>query len=357
MSDHASWSLQLGRWGGVYVRLHMFFLLFAAFTLYWSWRAGASAAGASPASSGLDWVAVESLCVLLASVLLHDVGHAWVAFRRGGYVEEIVVGPLGGLASIRGLSEPTSELWAHAAGPLTNLAISGFCIPVLTAVGGWQWGLLSPLAPVGLTEGSPPLVGLKLIFWINWLLVLVNLLPAFPFDGGRALRAALLVRWPQLRPRPASLIVASVAKATAMTICAAALVFQFDDVNNLLPTRFALVLLAIFLFFSAKHEEDRTEAESLDEGAAFSHALSKTYRRSATGAVRETAELPGTISRWLAQRRASKRQRQQQREAEEERQVDEILARLHERGIESLSSADRALLERVSARYRNRPRN
>ncbi|MCY2994977.1 MAG: hypothetical protein NTY19_45015 [Planctomycetota bacterium] len=351
MSDHASWSLQLGRWGGIYVRLHMFFLLFAAFTLYGSWRAGAALA-----SPGLDWIAVESLCVLLASVLLHDVGHAWVAVRRGGYVEELVLGPLGGLATIRGLSEPRSELWVQGAGPLTNLAICGLCVPVLTAAGGWHWGLLSPLAPVGLIEGGSAIIGLKLVFWINWILVLVNLLPAFPFDGGRALRAALLVRWPQLKPRAALLIVASMAKATALTICAAALVFQFDDVNSLLPTRFALILLAIFLFFSAKHEENRNEAETLDEGAALSHALSRASRQSETGAAQEIAEVPGTVSRWLEQRRAFKLQRQREREAEEERQVDEILVRVHARGMKSLSSADRALLERVSARYRHRSR-
>jgi stage IV sporulation protein FB len=144
------------------------------------------------------------------------------------------------------------------------------------------------------------------------------------------------------------------AKATALGICAAAFAFQFDDVHNLLPTRFALLLLAIFLFFSAKHEEKRTHADPFEEGEPFSPALSGSYTRSGADEVREPLPASGPFSRWREQRRESKARHQRDQELEDERRLDQILARVHEQGLSALSNDERALLNRVSARYRDR---
>ena len=351
MSEHASWSLHLGRWYGVQVRLHMFFILFAALTLYLTWPSAEN----DKALGGVSWLAVGALGVLLASVLLHEAGHAWMAARCGSRVHEIVLGPLGGLAPLEGLRSPRAELQACAAGPLANLAVCAVCLPTLAAFGESPWGLFSLLAPDELSTGATGgTVALKLVFWVNWVLLLVNLLPAFPFDGGRALRAGIMVAYPHVRRRWASFFVAGLAKVTAWSICLAAWMVQFPEGHDALSPRFALVLLAIFLFFSAKHEEERSLAESAELDDPLDLALARTQVPAGPQADAEAARTPGPFARWLTSRRELKLQRQRETEAEEERRVDEILSYVHEHGMQALSAADRDLLERVSARYRQR---
>lgn len=352
MNEHASWSLHLGRWGGVHVRLHVFFLLFAVFTLYLSWRDDVPGAPAR-----VDWVAVAGLSLLLVGVLLHECGHVWIAARHGGVVEELVLGPLGGLGTLPGLEDPRAELGAYLAGPLVNLAVCLACAPVLYASGQGLFGLLWPLAPADLTVGTVGLVGLKLVFWINWLLFLVNLLPAFPFDGGRALRAAILMRWPRVGRQAASLMVSGLAKFAAVMIALAAFVLPLDNAHSLVSPHFALILLAIFLFFSAKQEESRSGQEPERNEPSDRHALAEALARRDEDGPEDIPAEPGRFARWLEQRRALRHQRQREQEAEEERRVDEILARLHEQGMDALTPTDRALLERVSARYRSRLRS
>lgn len=353
MHDHVSWSLSLGRGGGVHVRLHMFFLLFAAFTFYLS-RFVVDEAG-DP--SGLDWIALQSVVVLFISVLLHEMGHAWAAFRLGGYVEQIVIGPLGGLGSIKGFMNPRGELFAYAAGPLANLVVCILCVPVLLLMPSDVVGLLHPLAPVGLTVGSTTVVLLKLIFWVNWVLLLVNLLPAFPFDGGQALRAAILSKWSEIGRRGASLIVSGVAKLAAVAMVLVALVANFEDAASPMPTKFALILLAILLFFSARQQDLREEEEEYEENLLFGSGFSEGFDDLERDVDEATIDGAGPLRRWVDQRRESKLQQQRAIEAEEERRVDEILERLHEHGMESLSAEDRSLLQRVSARYRSRLEN
>jgi Zn-dependent protease len=348
MRDHVSWSISLGRWGGIRVRLHMAFLLFAAFTYYLSWREADARALSSP-----DWITVASLAVLLVSVLLHELGHLWAASRVGGNVDPIVLGPLGGLGRIAESPHPRAALLAHLAGPFANLVVCLVCVPVLMWASADVPGLLHPLAPEGLTAGSQTIVVVKLGFWINWGLALVNLLPAFPFDGGWVLRSAILLKWPQAGRHAASLLVAYLAKFAAVGLVAAALVLRLEDVQGLVSPRFALILLAIFLFFSAQHEERRADTE---QGAADpldgepSADLAELERQ-----LSHTGVAPsGPVKRWLEHRREIRLRRQHERESEEDRCVDEILARLHRHGIQSLSPEDRALLERVGARYRSR---
>jgi Zn-dependent protease len=349
MHDHASWSLSLGRWGNVPVRLHMVFLLFAAATFYLSWREEQISG-----SGSLDWIVAQSLGVLLLSVALHEVGHVIAAWRLGGSVRSVVLGPLGGLTSVCGIADHRSELAAHLAGPAVNFLLCLFCAPVLLAYSGNLVGLLIPLAPEGLTETNDRffLVPMKLCFWINWTLGLVNLLPVFPFDGGRALRSAIQMKWPQAGRMAASQFVASVAKFVAVSIFITAFLLHFDDLNSLIPTRFALILLSIFLFFSAQHEERRSAAA--DEDRLLDSGPVPDLPGLERELARNSEDASGPLRRWLDRRREIREQRQSEIEAYEEQRVDEILARLHQHGMDALSPEDRAVLQRVSERLRSR---
>ena len=113
-----------------------------------------------------------------------------------------------------------------------------------------------------------------------------------------------------------------------------------------------MVILAIFLYFGAKQEEERpTESELEDE--LFGYDFSEGYTSLERGETRRH-DRSGPFARWLEQRREAKRLRQEELEVEEEMLADELLARLHEEGMESLSDEERSLLKRVSARYRQR---
>ncbi len=348
MHDHASWSLGLGRWGGVHVRVHMFFFLFAALTCYLSWWEG-HAAGAPQ----VDRLAIYALLILSASVLVHELGHAWAARRMGGRLDPLILVPWGGLSSPQGMREPGAELLVHLAGPGAQVMACLLLAPLLVSASGNLPGLLHPLAPQDLTVGTTAVVMVKLTFWLNWILLLVNLLPVFPFDGGAVLRAALLLKWPALGRRGASWLVASLAKAAVFGLVLVAIFAPLDDSQGLVPMRFALVLLCIFLYFSAQHEDRRSAADEAAREELFSESDADDLS-ALEGAIERRTDAPGPLQRWLERRRELQRFHELEQEAEEERSLDEILERLHQFGRDSLSPEDRALLERISARYRSR---
>lgn len=423
MRDHSYWSISLGRWGGVQVQLHLFFLLFAAFTLYLSWLqskqghlveppAISSSAMSSPAvetapenaktvespasqsavdkprevpkpasaareaaerkrvsernadreaangQTNMAWAAIISLLLLFGSALIHELGRRYAANRVGGSLDTFVLWPLGGLGAVRAPHDPRSEVLIHLSGPAANLGAAAiFLLPLLIAQSAELPGLLHPLLPVGVTEGGIPAMTLKLGFWINWVLFLINLIPAFPFDGGRALRAGLLVQWPEIDRRAAAIIVARLAAVAAVLMLVAAwLVRRQPTQTQPAPAWFALVVLAIFLYFGGKQEVERRDDEHDDEDRPFGYDFSAGYtslEKTARPAAPKQRK-PGAIAQWRKKRREERERRQAEIEAADESRVDDILGRLHENGKDSLSDEDRAVLARVSARYRGR---
>lgn len=344
MGELSFWSLSCGRWHGVNVRVHVFFLLFAVQAMYMATLAK---------EPGMTTLAAASVIILLGSVLLHEIGHCWAASRVGGHAEQMVIWPLGGLVPPYVPPDPQLELVTAMAGPIVNTILMLFAAPPLLASGQDLLGLLMPLSPAGLTEGPPWIVGFKLVFWINWLLVLINLLPAFPFDAGRILRCLL---WSQFDYRTAVYWVTRTAMVTAAVMCVIAWWKADVYTTALVPAWVPLVLFAIFLFFGAQQEEARLEQGSLEEDF-YSYDFSQGYTSLERDINRPRVSGPGPIRRWWAARRAERKRRQQTLERDEEQQVDAILARLHGASLDALTPQEKALLERVSMRYRNRQRS
>jgi len=339
MRDFLSWNVSLGRWGGVAVRVHVLFLLFAVIALYLG-------------SQEADMLAyaVLALAILLVSVLLHEMGHCLAARRLGGDPEQVLLWPLGGLVHAHGSHDPREELLTTLAGPVTNATICLAATPVLLLQGADVAPLLNPLNPP--VPGAISLQNvLETAFWLNWLLVLVNLVPAFPMDGGRALRCLL---WPRFGYRRAVLLVARTAMITAIALPLLAWAFGLYATY---PHAWApLVIFGIFLFFSARQEIESL-AEHDPEDGFFGYDFSQGYTSLERGLDTATPFRRSPLRRWLAARRAARLERRMAMEADEERRVDSILARLHETGMEGLSSEDRALLSRVSRRYRDQNRS
>ena len=355
LPDRDLWSLSLGRWGGIRVRVHIFFLLFATFTVFLAWQDHGE-------SDGLALLAILCVAILFVSVLIHELAHFNAALRCGGHPDTIVIGPLGGMHPVSMPGRPQAEFWVALAGPLISLGICLLCL-VAIALRDLQAipGILHPLAPEHLiaperlSATSVLGTGLRLFCWINWWLFVLNLIPAFPFDGGQLCLASVQVAKPAMSREQAVATVAMLARVVSVGLLLAAIVLHDAVSGGPLPTWLPLVLLAIFVFFSARVEEVQARQPEEEEemfGYDFSQGYTSLERSSTRQAKPE--QRPSWFARMLDERRERRQQRQQEREAAEEKQMDEILQRLHAEGQESLTPAERALLKRVSARYRSK---
>lgn len=178
-------SLTIGRIQNIDIRLHPSFVLIALWVVYhWGYRQDS---GISGTIYGL--VLVLAIFVL---VLLHELGHSMMAREFGLRVRDITLVPFGGIARIEQMpSRPWAEASISAAGPLVNVAIAFLLLPLLLIVG-LASGIdsLQDFARIGL--GDVSLAGfLFYLFLANVTLAVFNLLPAFPMDGGRILRAGI----------------------------------------------------------------------------------------------------------------------------------------------------------------------
>lgn len=172
------WSYRLGRIAGIDVNIHATFALLIAWVLLTHWLTGQTL---NAAIGGLAFVTAIFGCVLL-----HELGHALAARRFGIGTRDITLLPIGGVARLERVPEkPIQELWVALAGPAVNVVIAATL---------YAWLLLThqlvPLSQLGVATG--PFVERLLI--VNLILIVFNMIPAFPIDGGRCVRALLALR-------------------------------------------------------------------------------------------------------------------------------------------------------------------
>jgi stage IV sporulation protein FB len=352
MRESSNWTLNLGRFAGVPVRLHASFIVGAMFAIY--------IAGKSSSDHDYSFYGFLFALIWFGSLLLHQFGHLVAAWRIGANVDRIVIGPLGDMAPATVPHEPHRELVVALAGPVTQLLVLVIVTPALIVAKENVLELvLSPLGPHNLVSGGPNgdgfwLILLKLTFWCNWLLFLVNLLPAFPLDSGRALFCGL---------RPAlgdKVAIDAVARGGLIVTVIALMLWSFLAQGGadapLVPIWLPLSLLTLHLFFTARNEMARLDDDERD-GDLLGYDFSQGYTSLERGGENSRRRGPNFIQSWLEKRRDQKRRRAREIEEEEERRVDEILARVKDAGMGALSAEERALLERVSQRYRNRQGN
>ena len=163
-------SIHLFRFAGVDLFLHWSWFLVAVIEI--QRRAGSY--------SSVTWNALEYLALFLI-VMLHEFGHALACKQVGGRANQIVLWPLGGVAYVDPPPRPGATLWSIAAGPLVNVALA----PVFGA-------LYFAGQSLGWAETFPNLQSLIVtVFWINVGLLVFNILPIYPLDGGQILRSLL----------------------------------------------------------------------------------------------------------------------------------------------------------------------
>lgn len=225
-------SLKLLSVSGIDIRMHITFpliLIFAAFQF--GFLSGAGVTGA------LFGVIVVSLLFVL--VTLHELGHSFAARYYGIPVEQIVLLPIGGVAQLKSMSrKPIQEFVIAIAGPAVNVAIALLMIVIAPLIG---INFTNPLALItgGISLTLTTILGY--LFYYNVALAVFNMLPAFPMDGGRVLRALLAMRLPY-------------GKATKYAVNVGRGLAILMGIYGLVGGGIFLILIAFFIYAGASQE-------------------------------------------------------------------------------------------------------
>jgi Zn-dependent protease len=382
MRDPVSWSIPIFSAFGIPVKVHITYFLF---TLGIFLRQISMPGAAEKALA----IFLLTIVVLFLIVLLHEFGHCFAARLMDGEAKEILIWPLGGLAWV----DFPYEWRAHtivAAGGLIVQAIIGFACFIILAGAGYfptfnpianpytsemfnyrdgrhhtsEYGL-NIYAPGSTELVKPPedmksklknpeelndtivksgyeravapagLVWLNRIFWLNWVLILLNLIPGLPLDGGQILLGLI---WSRSDRDHATQTAVFVGYFVAVLLLVAS--FALNEV-------FALTLgavIAIVCWFKVNGPQ-REEQEFGDFSAGYSSL--------------EGDEPPprpkkrqGLLKRWMTARRARRMQRESEQQIKDEQRLDQLLEKIARK--EALTAEEQAFMKRVSARYKNR---
>jgi len=242
------WSFRAGSLFGISVYIHWTFLILLA----WIGTGHLQ-------SNGSLWqfiTGVLSISVLFGIVLLHELGHSLMARRFGIETKDITLLPIGGVAQLERMPDkPWQEFWVALAGPAVNVVLAIGALAVMFATGTFD------IIPRDMTADSSLL---DRFYTVNVFLVLFNMLPAFPMDGGRVLRAILAMRLPHAR---ATRIAANIGQAMA-------LVFVFFGLMG----NFMLLFIALFVWLGAESEANFAQVKSALGDARVRQAMITRFR-------------------------------------------------------------------------------
>lgn len=242
------WQWKLGRFAGIDVFIHATFLLIIGWVGYSHWLAHR------------DWIEVFKgigfILALFGCVVLHEYGHALAARKYGIRTRDITLYPIGGVARLERMPDkPIEELWVALMGPAVNVVIAALVFAVLFLTEG-----LVPLTDLTVASGS----FLERLLVVNVILVLFNLLPAFPMDGGRVLRALLAMRMEYVR---ATQIAANIGQGMA---------FLFGLVG-LFGNPF-LLFIAFFVYIGASQEASMVQMKDSISGIPVTRAMMTDFQ-------------------------------------------------------------------------------
>ncbi|MCB0588061.1 MAG: site-2 protease family protein [Phaeodactylibacter sp.] len=236
-----TWSLKIVRIAGINVYLHWTFLILLAWIFIASISAGQNA--------GEAFMGVVSVLALFACVVLHELGHALTARRFDIQTQRITLLPIGGLAMLEKMPEdPRQELLVALAGPAVNVVIAGLLFGYMALTGQEVFTLISNIWK----DSSQIQLGqyfIPYLLLINVVLFAFNLIPAFPMDGGRVLRALLSMRYGRAQ---ATSIAARIGQFLAI-------IFVFMGfIGNLF-----LIFIGLFIYLGATGEASQETQRSL----------------------------------------------------------------------------------------------
>lgn len=237
-------SIKIGSIAGIGIFLHWTFLLLIAGIFAFYLFQGNSVAAAV--------VGVGLIAAVFACVVLHELGHALTARRFDVPTRDITLYPIGGVARLQRIpEEPMKEFWIAVAGPAVNVVIAVALFAVIWIAG-------ASFSPEVFIDPTSNFLGT--LMWLNIVLVGFNLLPAFPMDGGRVLRALLAARMDYAR---ATQIAASVGQGMAILFGVVGLV-GFNPI---------LLFIALFVYVGAQQEAQQAMMRTVTEGVPVRQAM------------------------------------------------------------------------------------
>jgi stage IV sporulation protein FB len=247
------WSINIGTVAGTAVRLHLTFLLFLGWIFLANWYSGGPQAA---------WNSLLFMLLLFACVLAHEFGHIFVARRFGVTTPTVTLLPIGGVAQLERIPEkPSEEFLVAIAGPLVNVVIAVVLVVFLGAS-------LDARNLSGVDNSAVHM--LDRLAAVNIFLVVFNLIPAFPMDGGRVLRALLATRLGYTR---ATEIAASIGQVVAF-----GLGFLGLFGNPL------LIFIAIFVYLAASSEAQLVAIRAMSRDVPVAAAMMTQLARLAPDA-------------------------------------------------------------------------
>jgi len=247
------WQWKLGRFAGIDVFVHATFLLLIGWVGYSHWLARR------------DWGDVLSgilfILALFLCVVLHEYGHALTARRYGIKTRDITLYPIGGVARLERMPDrPIEELWVALMGPAVNVVIAAVLFVYLVITDN-----LVPLGQLTITSGN----FMARLMILNIWLVLFNLIPAFPMDGGRVLRALLAMHMEYVR---ATQVAASIGQGIA---------FIFGFIG--LFTNPFLLFIALFVWIGASQEASMVQMRDSISGIPVTRAMQTDFKTLSPG--------------------------------------------------------------------------
>lgn len=331
-------SFQIGHLFGITIRVHMLFVLWMGYRLL---------------TAGADWKD-EALFMgmLFGIILLHEFGHCFGARSVGGDAHDILMWPLGGLAYAHAPMRPWPQFVTVAAGPMVNVILcAATALLIFLGSGATLLPGVNPLGPaIHFVSDAPAfnpflpvnLFGPLLIFYhVNLFLLAFNLLPIFPLDGGQLFQAII---WPFMGLHAATRLACQV----GLVGCAVLGIFGIQSGGSI------LFFIAIFGGFTCWQRLQALKYGMIYEDSPLAGATprrgsfwSRIFKRGSRPRRNATVEFNPNPGGWRAQ---------QDERAEEEQELDRLLEKVSEHGIQSLSYVERQKLERITRKRQEEER-
>ena len=238
---NGSW--RIGKIAGIDLYVHFTFLLLLGWVGFQSYEARRPLASVA--------IGVTYILVLFGIIVLHELGHALAARRYGIPTRDITLLPIGGVARLERMpDDPKQELVVALAGPAVNVVLAASLFAGLSIAGELlNWNVLR----------APGATFMNQLMWVNILLAVFNMIPAFPMDGGRVLRALLAMKMDYVR---ATSLAASIGQGLAVLFALAGLFYN--------PM---LIFIALFVWLGAEAEAKQVALGSVLSGIPVQNAM------------------------------------------------------------------------------------
>ena len=354
-----SWGLRVGSFRGIAIRIHWTLIIFWAFSLF-SLIKGFGGVWAVPA-----WIL--AIVVSFSIILLHEFGHCFAARAVGGHADGVLLWPLGGLAMCIVPRIWRSQFIVAAGGPLVNVVLLLIFYPL--------FALLDSVAPAFVISTPVAILRAVILDW-NIFLLIFNLIPLYPLDGGRMLQTLLWGHFGGYAPGAygrASLFTIYISRVTAVIGIIFGLYSLFARQREVYVAPgdgLFVILIFVLALFECERLRRSLNEEEPDDMNSFGYDFSQGYTSLGDRQDSATKRRPSFLKRFGkifggsrsagsdetaddagdAVSHENENEDEPARNEEKER-VDELLAKISREGYESLSDSERGFLEETGKRW------